>query len=282
MSEIVQPVFSIIIPYKGSPVLLKRCLDSIPKRSDVQVVVVEDVWGKGAGYARNQGLKIAKGKWLIFSDADDWFSERFDKLLDAYADSDVDVIYFKPKSAMDEPSERIKHILNLFEKGDEKLLRYMYITPWGKFIRRNLVSKNKFFFDEIRWSNDAFFMTEVAVAADKVLVTDDELYIVDEVDGSITHTKGCEKEEFVCRTKVDVKCYRYAFEAGFNPPDEILFYRVNECIKRRYWLLLLRTVKSLPINAYKSIKNRFLHQNNIRGRIVVNLVCGISKFVRPL
>ena len=34
--------YSIIIPHKNIPQLLQRCLDSIPVRDDVQVIVVDD------------------------------------------------------------------------------------------------------------------------------------------------------------------------------------------------------------------------------------------------
>ena len=78
--------FSIIIPHKDIQDLLQRCLDSIPLREDVEVIVVDDNsdprkvdfehfprWkgkhyqyfqtkeGKGAGYARNVGLDHAQG-----------------------------------------------------------------------------------------------------------------------------------------------------------------------------------------------------------------------------
>src|SRR5690554_2433886 len=92
--------YSIIIPHKNIPELLDRCLKSIPIRDDVQVIVVDDNSDpdkvdffefpglnrhntdvyftkekKGAGYARNVGLTKAIGKWLIFSDADDFFND---------------------------------------------------------------------------------------------------------------------------------------------------------------------------------------------------------------
>ena len=34
--------YSIIIPHKNIPNLLQRCLDSIPNREDVQIIVVDD------------------------------------------------------------------------------------------------------------------------------------------------------------------------------------------------------------------------------------------------
>ena len=34
--------YSVIIPHKNIPKLLQRCLDSIPVRDDLQVIVVDD------------------------------------------------------------------------------------------------------------------------------------------------------------------------------------------------------------------------------------------------
>lgn len=34
--------YSIIIPHKNIPDLLQRCLNSIPRRTDIQIIVVDD------------------------------------------------------------------------------------------------------------------------------------------------------------------------------------------------------------------------------------------------
>ena len=34
--------YTIIIPHKNAPLLLQRCLDSIPFRDDIQIIVVDD------------------------------------------------------------------------------------------------------------------------------------------------------------------------------------------------------------------------------------------------
>ena len=82
--------FSIIIPHKNLPHLLQRCLDSIPARDDLEIIVVDDdsseelvdfksfpgtdrpdvkvifdKQSKGAGAARNIGINKATGKWLL-------------------------------------------------------------------------------------------------------------------------------------------------------------------------------------------------------------------------
>jgi glycosyltransferase involved in cell wall biosynthesis len=130
--------YTIIIPHKNIPQLLQRCLDSIPRREDAQIIVIDDnsdadkvdfenfpglndpyvevIFGKnengrkGAGYARNLGLEKAKGKWIVFADADDFFMPCFNEVLDQYADDENDIVYFKVTSVDSdtlEPATRI-------------------------------------------------------------------------------------------------------------------------------------------------------------------------------
>ena len=129
------PTFSIIIPHKEIPDLLMRCLKSIPVSEDIQVIVVDDnstgadtyldkypelsrpylefvrtTKGGGAGYARNVGLEHAKGKWILFADADDFFVDDMYGIICSYADSEADVIFFKNKAVL---SDNIIHIINI-------------------------------------------------------------------------------------------------------------------------------------------------------------------------
>ena len=111
--------YSIIIPHYNLPALLERCLKSIPKRDDFQIVVVDDMSSEenrrklmemqstfpnvqfvfcekngGGGAARNRGLDEAKGDYILFSDADDYFCKGFEVLLDKFSKQNNDIIYF--------------------------------------------------------------------------------------------------------------------------------------------------------------------------------------------
>ena len=108
--------YTFIIPHHNSPELLNRCLDSIPQRGDIQIIVVDDNSAedkrpyierddveviyidaehtKGAGRARNYGLKAAKGKWLLFADCDDFYNAGFLEVLDQYKDKNIDMLFF--------------------------------------------------------------------------------------------------------------------------------------------------------------------------------------------
>lgn len=224
--------YSIIIPHKNIPNLLQRCLNSIPRRNDIQVIVVDDnsdenkvdfkhfpglenpyieVYfskeGKGAGYARNVGLEHAKGKWLLFADADDYFTDNMSFILDKYIDTSYDIIYFKIESVYCDtllPSNRgdliNKMIENAYATKDFDPLKYQRLEPWAKIIRRNLIVENKINFDETRAANDLMFSVKAANTAREVSVDLTPLYCLTSRYGSLAHTI----DRDVCEAKFSV------------------------------------------------------------------------------
>ncbi|MDR2010193.1 MAG: glycosyltransferase [Bacteroidales bacterium] len=194
-----QIIFSIIIPHKNIPDLLQRCLNSIPRRDDIQIIVVDDnsdgnivdfnnfpgldekyvetyftKEGKGAGYARNAGLKYAKGKWLLFADADDFFNKGFVKKCDEYKNTDYDIIYFNTNSvesdSLNPVNNRLVYLENWLQNKDLDSLRYRSAVPYGKMIRRDLIIKKQIRFNEIEVANDVWFSCQIGYFAQKVTV----------------------------------------------------------------------------------------------------------------
>lgn len=156
--------FSVIIPHKNRKELLKRCLNSIPKREDIQIIVVDDksdpekvdflhfpglheknteVYftkeGKGAGYARNIGLEHAKGEWIVFADSDDWYLDNLETEMDLYAESKADMIVFR-QIRKDADGKDIKcyydDLFNEAAEGYFEKLKYNYACSYGRFIRK--------------------------------------------------------------------------------------------------------------------------------------------------
>jgi glycosyltransferase involved in cell wall biosynthesis len=253
--------YSIIIPHKNSPDLLQRCLASIPEREDIQLIIVDDnsasdkvdfnafpglsrknaeVYftkeGKGAGYARNVGLRHAKGKWLLFADADDFFTENaFDRLFE-YVDSPHDIIYFKVASVYSDtmqPAERgdytNKHVDNFMNliKDAEDSLRYKQFTPWGKVIKSEFVEKNGIYFDEVVASNDIMFSLLTGHHASSVDAVDFPVYCVTVNKGSLTNTSGSD----ILLSRYTVKLRRNQFLRkhckGKHQSKDILLYLVE-------------------------------------------------------
>ena len=186
-------LYSIIIPHKDSLSWLQRCIDSIPVRKEIQILVVDDdssvseeEWrrfrtrnphvelqltheGKGAGYARNVGMSKAGGKWVLFADADDFFYEGAFDVLDGYAESDHDVLYFLCDSrngvSMEPEEKRVENIRTGVEQHDIDTLRYRSIVPWGKMIRRSFLVSERLSFDETYVANDVMFSGKLGYAA---------------------------------------------------------------------------------------------------------------------
>jgi glycosyltransferase involved in cell wall biosynthesis len=179
--------YSFIIPHKNCPELLQRCVDSIPERDDLQVIVVDDnsdedkkpslkerknlqvilldaSQSKGAGRARNVGLEHAEGKWLLFADADDYYTDYLPTLLDEYADDETTDIVYLNACKFDEngveTSFRTDKLINNYTNGVERAemeLRYNLWTPWSRMVKGSVVRSKKLLFDELPATNDKMF-----------------------------------------------------------------------------------------------------------------------------
>lgn len=208
--------YSFIVPHKNAPELLRFCLRSIPRRNDVQIIVVDDnsdteivdfenfpglgdpsveVYltkeNNGAGYARNVGLQHALGKWLIFADADDFFSEKINEALDEYKDSNADVVFLKNiavKIPSGEPSMRgveLNRRVDIAIETGDFTQAILYSSPWQKFFKKSFIESNHIRFNEVRWGNDVVFMGKVAAAATSFEASNKIIYCLTESDNSI-------------------------------------------------------------------------------------------------
>lgn len=241
-------VCSIIIPHFGIPELLRRCLASIPQREDFQVIVVDDcspdfdsyrdrypdlfqegvTWLRtphngGAGLARNVGLDHATGKWLLFADADDFFTDDMEELLDTYQDVGDDIIFFRRRTVLSEHPEVISRrdswMDGLFERSlssdDLREIRFNHCVPWSKMIRRSLVEENHIRFDELPFSNDVMFSITAGSKADSVKVVDRELYVSTLRTGSLTDNFARKPGELRIRADVAIRAQKLMKDCGY-------------------------------------------------------------------
>lgn len=184
-------IYSIIIPHKNIPKLLQRCLDSIPQREDLEIIIVDDNSdprivnfdkfpggdrddvitifdkdGSGAGHARNLGLERAQGEKLLFVDADDYFNYCIREVLDEYKEDETDLVFFNMSSADSDlytvsiRAGYLQTIYQLRETSEEKalfLMRYSNGSSCSKLIKHSVVKEHKIKFDETPIHNDTRF-----------------------------------------------------------------------------------------------------------------------------
>lgn len=234
--------YSIVIPHKNIPELLVRCLNSIPQRDDIQVIVVDDFSdgadafygmypelsrpdveviftkeGKGAGYARNIGLGRVKGKWVLFADADDFFLPGWIDITDQYLDSDADVVQFKIDDILCHSDCNWHNgVLDSYAVGkkSEKEALFSIITCWAKMFRTCFIKANDIIFEEVKCGNDVAFGYHVAVKADSIVISPYAIYDVTYREGSLTTINN--KEFSWIRYTVVKKAKTYAAEHGFQ------------------------------------------------------------------
>lgn len=234
--------YTIIIPHKNIPELLARCIDSIPERDDIQIIVVDDnstdadtylekypelfrpdiefyftKEGKGAGYARNVGLKRATGKWIMFADADDFFLPEWMSITDRYLSSDADVVQFRIDDVLSR-NDCLWHneSLDYYAAGKitERDVLFSNITCWAKMINSSFIQHNNIQFEEVKSGNDVAFGFQVAVWSCRVLICPSAIYDVTYREGSLTTIRN--RESSWTRYQTGKHAYAFAAEQGFQ------------------------------------------------------------------
>lgn len=239
---------SVIIPHKNIPLELKRCLDSIPILSNVEVIIVDDnskqeitnnkefpglnrentivifdKSGKGAGSARNIGLRNSKGKWIMFADADDFFHKNAFFVFMDIIRSNADLYVFDTDSVMSDTLEKVNNrediALRYKNNKDENILRYMHHSVWGKIFKRELFLNNDFEFQEVKASNDAYFAACYGVYAKTVEFVD---YI-----------------GYCCTVRSGSICTRLSLDnvlARIKVVEDVNQLYANNKVKMKYWM----------------------------------------------
>ena len=214
--------FSIIIPvWRGAIKFLPKLFDSIPNKDGIEIIVVDNskepvsrdeikshreitflhsAPDRHAGGSRNDGIAAAKGKWLIFADADDYFSENAFEVFYKYIDTDAEIVYTCPQGVFEDTndySDRGEHYYDLVchyvdGKVSEDDLRFEFGTPWAKMVSHELVDREKLRYDEIRASNDIYFSVTSGYYARKIQADKSITYYITVNRGSLTRRRDFE------------------------------------------------------------------------------------------
>lgn len=209
------PAVSVIIPCYNAEKTLDECIGSLLNQTmqNIEIICVDDgstdntlkklqnyartdmrvrifsQQNQYAGAARNLGLAQAKGEYILFLDADDFFAESLAQETYAAAVSNMaDVVIFNARNYDERTGEFTKGWSMKAELIPEKqpfspadcpdhLYQITSPVPWTKLFRREFLLETKLQFQTLRHTNDFFFvfsamaMAKRIVAMDKVLVT---------------------------------------------------------------------------------------------------------------
>lgn len=274
--------YSFIIPHRNSLELLKRCVSSIPKRNDVQIIIVDDnsdeelkpiIQGdnmvirylnereaKRAGHARNIGINIASGKWLLFADADDYYSENLLNVLDKYKDLSIDVLYFNYYRIYANGNCVSNSALKDNPSNNENMdvIKYKLKMPWNKMVRRKFIIDNRIHFEEVINGNDMFFSFQVGYWSENVEFVNTPLYYYEvSTVGSMTNTKRYGDDYYLCRLNHWFQTNEFYRFINHQNWTYFLPFRFLAILKRKGFMEFIKCIRVFLLN-YRSISKEKL------------------------
>lgn len=284
--------YSIVVPHYNSLVGLERLLASIPQRSDIQVIVVDDnskdtpdpryfsqefpqlnlsIYAndsgvKGAGAARNVGLKHLDSEYTIFADADDFFTQDAFSILDGKLAGN-DITYFAPISQCEvtgETTDRHETWANLVKQhidtGNEDI-RFHFAVPWSKVYRTCFIKGKSLYFDQVIAWNDVMFSLVSGYKSNSIASHLDAIYCVTKGQGTITGTFTLT----AVRSRFDVQMRRveYIHSNGIQTESYSFYKMIKNFHKVMNWedynqvfkLLFQSKITLLPNRTYFYLKN---------------------------
>lgn len=187
------PRFSIIIPVYNVEKYIKKCLDSVFSQTfkDFEVIIVNDGTkdksmdivknydakvinqvNQGLSEARNNGVKQAKGEYILFVDSDDYINKNLLLELNKSLSNSPDLIRFQACDVID--NEKIEYKESSFEgkTGTDSfkiISKYHYVEPiWLYAVKRKYYIDNKFKFKKGAYHED-FGLTPLIIYKSKVV-----------------------------------------------------------------------------------------------------------------
>ena len=283
MTSFAQPLFSVVVPVYNAEPFLRECLDSVLRQScrSFEVICVDDGstdgssvildefqerYGKirvlhkgnqGVSSARNKGLEIARGRYVLFLDADDYIAdESLRQIAKAIKAHNPDIVVFGgasvPSSFWDNDLDTRNVVYRndsfralLKEKGSRPLIA-------GKCYRLDLLRSHRVSFDcSLDLGEDQAFQFASFPYAETIVFIDAKCYFYRQHQGnSMSGEEAHPFAKLMKHVKLANAILKQQKEAGFLVQHELDLAK---------WLLdfLWWDTLSLPNLLGRDISSRF-------------------------
>ena len=187
---------SIIVPIYNAEKYLKKCLDSLVNQTkkELEFILINDGStdkseeivktykderikyfknkNQGIGKTRNFGIEKSSGKYLMFLDSDDYFSNDACEILYKEAEKEkADLIVFDyyrvEKGNLNEVKIESFNATNI--KDDPNLLLKVNLGPCNKIYKTDLIKNNGIKFEESLKYEDTLFVVKAIYNAQKII-----------------------------------------------------------------------------------------------------------------
>jgi len=235
-----QPLISVIMPVYNVQAYLRPCLESILSQTlkEIEIICVNDGSTdgsvdilqeyaqkdarvvlidrphEGAAPARNEGIRLARGAYLSILDSDDIFlPDMLEKLYQRALATEADIVICRSCTLNTQTGQLTPTPWTLKYLPTKAIFSYKDLIPyvfdfcvgwsWDKLYRRDFVCKHRLQFQNLRSTNDAYFVFMSICLADKITVIEDVL---------IQHRKNSGSQLSETRDK-DPLCFLKACDA---------------------------------------------------------------------
>lgn len=169
----------VIVINDGSTDNTAKILDELGSKNDR--LKVTHTKNAGVSSARNTGLDIATGEWVVFVDGDDYIADNYIEYMLSLVENNQAEFGLSKNAFVKKDEEQTKdETITMLSKEDAIALLLsprVIVGCWNKIYKRELLLKNN-----IKFSKDLFygeglqFITTVAFFANKVAVGDRKVY----------------------------------------------------------------------------------------------------------
>lgn len=266
------PLISVIIPAYNSEKYLGRCLKSVQEQTirDIEIICVDDgstdgtaaiidsyamadsrfipvhQQNAGAGAARNAGLRLAKGRYLSFLDADDFYEPEMLEIAFAAAEScSAQVVvygadFYDENLKLYHPCDYSLRTAMMPENRpfaavevEKDIFKMIVGWAWDKLFLREYILQKGLEFQEQRTTNDAFFVFCAIACAERI--TTDERIMVHHSRNTGESLSVTREKSWMCFYNALIKMRSYLQEQGIFERFEQDF--VNYALHFSLWNL---------------------------------------------
>jgi len=281
---------SVIIPVYNAEKFLEKCLNSVMNQTlkDIEIIAVDDgsadksleilnqfkekdsrikiltQQNKFAGAARNNGMRAASGKYLVFWDSDDFFElNALETLYNCCEKTGADIClcgaynYDSETGRRTEDQTFLKKRFLPREKIFSKETCPQYIfniasnVPWQRMFRADFIKKHGIQFQALPKANDTYFVMTATYFAKKITYTEKPL-INYRTNNSLSIT-GTASKNPLCAYESYMAVYEMLKKES---PNELVwqsFY--NRLLSGLFRSVLLQTTEEGIKAVYNKIKN---------------------------
>ena len=193
------------------------------KHQNIKIVRQEN---SGPAAARNNGISIAQGKYVMFIDSDDTFEPEITKIL-SETEKDTDMLIFGFRQNFQSRAEDKVYSLTSPFSIDEYYKNNLLNQVWNKVYRRDFINSNNIRFKDYRYGEDRIFNAEILRLQPVVKAIPDVLYNYN-IDKNVSLISGYIPEKFdACKV---IHSYYSALCSDKNVSNYMFLKNVLSCM----------------------------------------------------